>query len=59
MSIQDKDRVLTAKGYAVKKSYLTDIQIQGLRSELTVAPKVLDKYQKDIQNLMIKLLANM
>jgi superfamily II DNA or RNA helicase len=53
MSIQDKDRVLTSKGYAVKKSYLTDIQIQGLRSELTVAPKVLDKFQKDIQNFPI------
>ena len=53
MSIQDKDRVLTAKGYAVKKSYLSEIQIQGLRSELTVAPKVLDKFQKDIQNFPI------
>lgn len=53
MSIQDKDCVLTSKGYAVKKSYLTDIQIQGLRSELTVAPKVLDKFQKDIQNFPI------
>jgi superfamily II DNA or RNA helicase len=53
MSIQDKDRVLTSKGYAVKKSYLTDIQVQGLRSELTVAPKVLDKFQKDIQNFPI------
>jgi superfamily II DNA or RNA helicase len=53
MSIQDKDRVLTAKGYAVKKSFLTEIQIQGLRSELTVAPKVLDKFQKDIQNFPI------
>jgi superfamily II DNA or RNA helicase len=53
MSIQDKDRVLTAKGYAIKKSCLTEIQIQGLRSELTVAPKVLDKFQKDIQNFPI------
>jgi superfamily II DNA or RNA helicase len=53
MSIQDKDRVLTSKGYAIKKSYLSDIQIQGLRSELTVAPKVLDKFQKDIQNFPI------
>jgi superfamily II DNA or RNA helicase len=53
MSLQDKDRVLTAKGYAVKKSFLTEIQIQGLRSELTVAPKVLDKFQKDIQNFPI------
>jgi superfamily II DNA or RNA helicase len=53
MSIQDKDRVLTAKGYAVKKSYLNEIQTQGLRSELTMAPKVLDKFQKDIQNFPI------
>jgi superfamily II DNA or RNA helicase len=53
MSVQDKDRVLTAKGYAIKKSFLTDIQIQGLRSELTVAPKVLDRFQKDIQNFPI------
>lgn len=53
MSVQDKDRVLTAKGYAIKKSYLSEIQIQGLRSELTVAPKVLDKFQKDIQNFPI------
>lgn len=52
-SIQDKDRVLTAKGYAIKKSCLTDIQTQGLRSELTMAPKVLDKFQKDIQNFPI------
>lgn len=53
MSIQDKDRVLTAKGYAVKKSFLNEIQTNGLRSELTVAPKVLDKFQKDIQNFPI------
>jgi len=53
MSAQDKDRVLTAKGYAIKKSFLTDIQTQGLRSELTVAPKVLDRFQKDIQNFPI------
>jgi superfamily II DNA or RNA helicase len=53
MSIQDKDRVLTSKGYAIKKSALNEIQIQGLRSELTMAPKVLDKFQKDIQNFPI------
>ena len=47
MSVQDLNRVLTAKGYAIKKSFLSDIQIQGLRSELTVAPKVLDRFQKD------------
>jgi len=53
MSVQDKDRVLTAKGYAIKKSFLNEIQTQGLRSELTMAPKVLDKFQKDIQNFPI------
>jgi superfamily II DNA or RNA helicase len=53
MSIQDKDRVLTSKGYAIKKTCLNEIQTNGLRSELTVAPKVLDKFQKDIQNFPI------
>jgi superfamily II DNA or RNA helicase len=53
MSIQDKNCVLTSKGYAVKKSYLNEIQIQSIRSELTMAPKVMDKYQKDIQNFPI------
>jgi superfamily II DNA or RNA helicase len=46
MSIQDKNRVLTVKGYAIKKSSLSDIQTHYLRSELTVAPKVMDKFQK-------------
>ena len=46
MSIQDKNRVLTVKGYAIKKSFLTDVQTHYLRSELTVAPKVMDKFQK-------------
>lgn len=53
MSVQDKDRVLTSKGYAIKKSCLNDIQVQGLRSELTMSPKTLDKFQKDIQNFPI------
>jgi superfamily II DNA or RNA helicase len=53
MSIQDKNCVLTSKGYAVKKSYLNELQIQSIRSELTMAPKVMDKYQKDIQNFPI------
>jgi superfamily II DNA or RNA helicase len=53
MSVQDKDRVLTSKGYAIKKSALTEIQTQGLRSELTMSPKVLDKYQKTVQNFPI------
>ena len=46
MSINDKNRVLTSKGYAIKKSFLTDLQIQKLRSDLTMSPKVLDKFQK-------------
>ena len=53
MSIQDYNRVLTAKGYAVKKTFLTGLQVQELRSELTVAPKVLDRFQKDILNFPI------
>jgi hypothetical protein len=53
MSINDKDRVLTAKGYAIKKSYLDEVQIQGLRSELTMAPKVLDKFQKTVTHFPI------
>jgi superfamily II DNA or RNA helicase len=51
--MSDKDRVLTAKGYAIKKSYLNDVQTQELRSNLTMAPKVLDKFQKDILNFPI------
>lgn len=46
MSINDKNRVLTSKGYAIKKSFLTEPQIQKLRSDLTMSPKVLDKFQK-------------
>jgi len=46
MSINDRDRVLTSKGYAIKKSFLTEVQIQELRSNLTMSPKVLDKFQK-------------
>jgi len=53
MSLQDKDRVLTAKGYAIKKSFLTDVQVQGLRSELTMTPKVLDKFQKGVASFPI------
>ena len=53
MSLQDKNCVLTAKGYAIKKSFLTEIQTQGLRSELTMAPKVMDKFQKGVQHFPI------
>ena len=53
MSLQEKDRVLTAKGYAIKKSFLTDLQIQQLRSDLSMTPKVLDKFQKGVQTFPI------
>jgi superfamily II DNA or RNA helicase len=53
MSVQDKDRVLTSKGYAIKKSCVNETQIQELRSELTMSPKTLDKFQKDINNFPI------
>ena len=46
MSINDKNLVLTSKGYAIKKSFLTEVQTQMLRSNLTMSPKVLDKFQK-------------
>ena len=42
----EKDRVLTSKGYAIKKSSLTDLETRKLRSSLTMTPKVLDKFQK-------------
>jgi superfamily II DNA or RNA helicase len=53
MSVYDKNRVLTSKGYAIKKSYLNDIQMNQLRSELTVAPKVLDKFQRGVSHFPI------
>lgn len=53
MSIQDKNYVLTSKGYAIKKSALNDKLIQELRGELTMTPKVLDKFQKDIPSFTI------
>ena len=37
--------VLTAKGYAIKKSYLDEKQVRMLRSSLTMSPKVLDKFK--------------
>jgi superfamily II DNA or RNA helicase len=46
MSINEKERVLTSKGYAIKKTYLTESQTQQLRKNLTMKPKVLDKFQQ-------------
>lgn len=44
-SLNEMDRVLTAKGYAIKKSFLTEDQTKRLRSELTMKPTTLDKFQ--------------
>ena len=53
MSVQEKDRVLTSKGYAIKKSSLNEIQTQGLRSELTMKPKVMDKFKNTVSSFPI------
>jgi superfamily II DNA or RNA helicase len=51
--IKDLDRVITSKGYAIKKQSLSDEQIKDLRKTLTVAPKVLDKFQKSVLSFPI------
>lgn len=43
-SINDLDRVLTSKGYAIKKSALTNEQATELRKTLTVSPITNAKY---------------
>jgi len=53
MSAQEKDRVITAKGYAIKKSFLTDVQTRMLRSDLTMSPQVLDRFQKTVPTFPI------
>ena len=45
MSVQEKDRVLTSKGYAIKKTFLNEQQSRQLRTDLTMKPKVMDKFQ--------------
>jgi superfamily II DNA or RNA helicase len=52
-SINDLDRVLTSKGYAIKKSVLSVEQTNHLRSSLTMVPKTLDKFQKMVDNFPI------
>jgi len=53
MAAQEQSRVLTLRGYAILKSILTPEQIQHMRTELTVAPKVLDKFQKNVVHFPI------
>ncbi len=45
-SLNELNRVLTAHGYAIKKSSLTPKTTQALRKELTVAPTTNPKFQK-------------
>lgn len=49
----EMDRVLTVKGYAIKKSILSDKATAELRKVLTVAPKVLEKFQKGVASFPI------
>jgi superfamily II DNA or RNA helicase len=44
--LKSLDRVLTAYGYAIKKSSLTPRRVQHLRKELTVSPTVAFKFAK-------------
>jgi len=43
---EDHTRLLTAKGYAVRKDSLTNEQVALIKGELTVAPKVMEKFSK-------------
>jgi superfamily II DNA or RNA helicase len=45
-SITDLSRVITSKGYAIKKLILTPKQIDEIRTELTAKPKVPETFQK-------------
>ena len=42
-------RVLTPKGYAIRKDSLTEKQVEHLVSELTVKPKVMEAYARGVQ----------
>ena len=53
MSISDLNRVLTVKGYALKKSIISDKEVIELRKALTVAPKVMDKFQRGVSHFPI------
>jgi superfamily II DNA or RNA helicase len=49
-SLNELTRVLTTHGYAIKKSSLTPRSTQALRKELTVAPVVNPKFQRQTQS---------
>lgn len=46
MNLSELNRVITAKGYAIKKSSLTPKSTQALRKELTVAPQISPKFSR-------------
>lgn len=46
MSLHTVPRIITSRGYSILKSELTEQQTSHLRKELTVAPKVSDKFAK-------------
>jgi len=52
-SVEALNRVLTAKGYAIKKSVLSEKETRELRAELTMTPKVLDKFQRGVSSFPI------
>jgi superfamily II DNA or RNA helicase len=55
MSLQSVPRIITSRGYAILKSHLTEEQTQFLRKELTVAPKVVEKFARGNQSFPIYL----
>ncbi len=48
-NINDVAKILTSRGYAIKKTALTEKQQAALRKELLVSPKVLEKYAKGVK----------
>jgi superfamily II DNA or RNA helicase len=46
MDLAERDRVLTAKGYAIKKSSLTPKTVQNIRRDLTVSPEISVKFAR-------------
>ncbi len=50
---QDCDRILTRKGYAIKKTALTAKQTEQIRTELLVSPKIPERFAKGIQPFQI------
>lgn len=54
-SLHDMAKLITTRGYAVLKSSLTSQETQHLRTELTVSPKVNERYAKGVQNFTLYL----